>query len=62
MENSNEIDDIVDGFWLNSNSRQIEENEDKNNNLNRNAHYNALICPVTRNNFSGIIMNNINEL
>ena len=45
-----------------SNSRQIEEDEDHNNNLNRNTHYNALICPVTRTNFSGIIMNYINEL
>ena len=42
---------------MDSNSRQIEEDEDYNNNLNRNAHYSALICPVTRTNFSGIIMN-----
>ena len=42
---------------MDSNSRQIEEDEDHNNNLNRNSHYSALICPVTRTNFSGIIMN-----
>ena len=47
---------------MDSNSRQIEEDEDHNNNLNRNSHYSALICPVTRTNFSGIIMNYINEL
>ena len=47
---------------MDSISRQIEEDEDHNNNLNRNAHYSALICPVTRTNFSCIIMNYINEL
>ena len=47
---------------MESNSEQIEEEVGHNNNLNRNVHYIALICPVPRTNFSGIIMNYINEL
>ena len=47
---------------MESNSEQIEEEVGHDNDLNRNVHYSVQICPVPRTNFSGIIMNHINEL
>ena len=45
MENSNEINDIVNNFYSESNSEQIEEEEGDDNNLNQINpifHYNPL--------------------
>ena len=44
------------------NSEQIKEEDGHNNNLNWNVHYSVLIYPFPWTNFSGTILNYINEL